>query len=171
MLAVKVLYPQMARKEVVLKRFLREAETASRLRHPNAVQVEMVEQSGQYVYYAMEYVGGQTLDSVLKLGGPFEEKRALTYMKKIADVLGAAHRMNILHRDIKPANIILTNEGEPKLADLGLAKLLEESEDADSLTMEGQTLGTPHFIAPEQVDAGESMRVPTSTALDVPSSV
>jgi serine/threonine protein kinase len=76
-------------------------------------------------------------------------------MKKIADVLGAAHRMNILHRDIKPANIILTNEGEPKLADLGLAKLLEESEDADSLTMEGQTLGTPHFIAPEQVDAGE----------------
>jgi serine/threonine-protein kinase len=152
--ALKVLYPAMAARDVVMKRFLREAETAARIRHPNVVTVEEVERTGKYTYYAMEFVGGPTLDRVLKTRGPLDEKTGLRWMAKVADALGAAHRLGIVHRDIKPANIILTTDGQPKLADLGLAKLLEPDEDAEALTMDGQTVGTPHFIAPEQVDAG-----------------
>ncbi|MCZ7645211.1 MAG: serine/threonine protein kinase [Planctomycetota bacterium] len=160
--AVKVLYPHVAENPQLIERFQREARASARLNHPHIVQgiaVGQDEASG-FWYFAMEYVDGATLWEILHQTGPLEERRALELARDIAKALECAHKNGIVHRDIKPDNILITREGQPKLADLGLAKLL--ADEAAAATQSGVAVGTPHYMAPEQV-AGETKRIDTRT--------
>lgn len=151
--ALKILPPDLAKDKAFVQRFLREARSAGKCHHPNLIPVDDVGQVKNYYYYAMEFVAGRDLKEVLKQDGPLDEATAIEYMIKIAGALRAAHSSGIVHRDVKPDNIMLTEQGEPKLADLGLAKPM--SGDAD-VTMGGQAVGTPHYMAPEQVRGEEA---------------
>jgi tetratricopeptide (TPR) repeat protein len=135
-----------------ISRFLREAETAKRLRtHPNIITVYDIGQEGQDHYIAMELVpGGRTLQRVT--GGNLSVKAVLDYAVPIAQALAYAHQEGILHRDIKPANILINEFNQPLLADFGLAKAM----DAPHLTMTGAVLGTPRYMSPEQCGLGDA---------------
>jgi eukaryotic-like serine/threonine-protein kinase len=147
--ALKILPPTIAKDKVFIERFQREARATAKLNHPNIVQgidVGKDDASGLW-YFAMEYVEGPSLQKMLKDQKVIPEKRALEIARDIAQALECASHNGFVHRDIKPDNILLTQRGEAKLADLGLAKQI--SDDA-SLTQSGQSVGTPHYMAPEQ---------------------
>ena len=149
--AIKVLDPEVAQaKPEYVKRFVREAKLATRIRHPNLVAVHDAgydEARGIY-YLVMDYVKGDTLRSTIAFGGAQPEKEAVRIILQVADVLVAAQRFGMVHRDLKPENIMLTTEGAVKLLDLGIAKT---SGGIDTLkTMAKSLFGTPAYIPPEQ---------------------
>jgi serine/threonine-protein kinase len=131
------------------ERFLREARIGAGLRHPNIVQVhDMGEQDG-LPYFTMEFVEGG--DMARKLAGmPQPPRQAAALLATLADAVQAAHRSGIVHRDLKPSNILLTLDGTPKICDLGLARRLDGEA---GLTWTGTAVGTPSYMAPEQVEA------------------
>jgi len=151
LVAVKVLRPDLARDAAYVDRFWREGRAAARLHHPNIVlAIDAGEDQGRY-YFVMEYVDGHTVGLLLK-AGPFEERRALEIVLQVARALDYAwSRERIVHRDIKPGNIIITPEGTAKLADLGLAHEVAFEEEEDSFAADGKIVGTPFYIAPEQI--------------------
>jgi serine/threonine protein kinase len=138
-------------------RFLREARSAAQLKHPGIVSLHETGQADDGTFYLVEeFVPGTTLAGALAAGGrvlPFD--RAAELIAAVADALDYAHRHGVIHRDIKPSNILLDAEGQPHLMDFGLAK--REAEEI-SVTQEGQVLGTPAYMSPEQA-RGESRRV------------
>jgi serine/threonine protein kinase len=145
--AVKILSPQMASNEVLLKRFEKEYNTAQKLDHPNIVRALEFGKVNGNPYLVMEYVEGETLGQRVTRLGPMAEKDAIRIVAQVAQGLQRAHKEKLVHRDVKPDNILVTKEGVAKLADLGLVKEVE----ADlNLTRTGRGLGTPHFMAPEQ---------------------
>lgn len=146
--ALKMLSEQCAANPVFVDRFLTEARAAASLNHPNIVQIYEFGESGKAHYLAMELVRGRTLTEELKKVGRFTESRTIALSLTACRTLEAAHRAGIVHRDVKPDNIMFDERGRFKLVDLGLAKNLHEDV---SHTMTGQSLGTPHFIAPEQI--------------------
>jgi tetratricopeptide (TPR) repeat protein len=134
-----------------LRRFEVEARAGARLNHSNIVQVHEVGKVGGCPYLSLEYVDGDDLGS--RLNRVMEHREAAEIVKVVAHAAHAAHEAGIVHRDIKPSNILLTLAGVPKLADFGLAKFLA----ADSgITHTGQTLGTPEYMAPEQVQGSKN---------------
>ena len=145
--AIKVLSPRLSKNEDYVRRFLREAQAAARLNHTNIISAIDVGDTGKYKYFVMEYAEGPTVADLLDRGGAIDEKRAFGIVLQVAQALGHAHQSGFVHRDVKPANIILTPSGTAKLCDLGLAKEIEEG---SGDTQEGQTLGTPDYISPEQ---------------------
>jgi tRNA A-37 threonylcarbamoyl transferase component Bud32 len=148
--ALKILPPSIAQDASFIERFQREARASAKLNHVHIVQgidVGKDEATGLW-YFAMEYVDGPSLLHVLKEQKVIPEERALTIVRDIAKALECAASQGIVHRDIKPDNILLTAEGEPKLADLGLAKQLSSQDPA--VTQSGQSVGTPFYMAPEQ---------------------
>ena len=148
--ALKVLPQRLAKDKEYVARFLREARSAARLNHVKVVKAFDAGEADGYYYLAMEFVDGPSLDDLLKMSGALSEQRALEITRDIAQALEAAHRVGLIHRDVKPANILLTSDGTAKLADLGLAR--ESMVDSDSsLTSVGVALGTPDYMAPEQV--------------------
>jgi serine/threonine protein kinase len=151
--ALKTLAPQFRKDEVLVQRFLKEARAAARLNHPNIVQIYDFGKEGDTYYLAMEYVEGQSLAAMLK-GGPFSENEAITVTRYTCLALSVAHAEGLVHRDIKPDNLMLTNKGQLKLVDLGVAKRVDEDQ---SLTQTGQALGTPHYISPEQIRAAKNI--------------
>jgi serine/threonine protein kinase/WD40 repeat protein len=132
--------------EEYIQRFRVEASAAASLKHPNIVPVhEVGVHQGQH-YLVMDYVGGQTL-AKLSGGQPFPPHRAAAFMKKIAEAVHFAHEHGVLHRDLKPSNVLVDLNDEPHVTDFGLAKRL----DVDSeLTLSGQVIGSPSYMAPEQ---------------------
>ena len=146
--AVKVLAPALARKSDFVERFVREAQASGRLNHPNIVLGIDAGEAGGYYYFAMEFVDGESLKAVLAREGKLPERRALEIAAAMAAALEHACEHRIVHRDIKPGNILLTADGTPKLADLGLAK---EVRTDHSITQAGIPVGTPYYISPEQV--------------------
>jgi hypothetical protein len=152
--ALKILPPRLARNQEFVQRFLREAQSAAQLNHPNIVQAFDAGEADGYHYFAMEFVDGRPLSDFLQAGNPLPEKQALAIARDVALALHYAHESGIIHRDIKPANILLTSQGQPKLADLGLAR--EAASTTSDLTQAGYAIGTPDYISPEQVrgDAG-----------------
>jgi hypothetical protein len=150
LVAVKVLKPSLAGDKAYVERFWHEARAAARLHHPNIVlAINAGEDHGLY-YFAMEYVEGHSVGLLLK-AGPLEERRALEIALQVARALDYAwSQERIVHRDIKPGNIIITPEGTAKLADLGLAHEVALDE-TDEFTAEGKVVGTPFYIAPEQI--------------------
>ncbi len=146
--ALKVLANQYALHTEFVQRFQTEARAAARLNHPNIVQIYDFGETDRSHYLAMELVRGKTLKTELKRVGRFSELQTLDLALVICRTLEVAHRAGIVHRDIKPDNLMFTEQGVFKLVDLGLAKCLH---DDSGNTMTGQSLGTPHFISPEQI--------------------
>ena len=149
--AIKVLDPEVAEEQPeYVKRFVREAKLATKIRHPNLVAVHGAgfdEAKGVY-FLVMDYVKGDTLRSTIAFGGVQDEKEAVRIILQVADVLAAAQRFGMVHRDLKPENIMLTQDGTAKLLDLGVAKI---SGGIDSLKTTAKTVfGTPAYISPEQ---------------------
>jgi serine/threonine protein kinase len=126
-------------------RFFREARAAGRLTHPGIVTVFDVAEHEGTPFLVMEYVAGRTLLSILQSGERMSLDYACDVGVQLAEALDYAHRNGVIHRDIKPANILVTSDGRIKIADFGVAKLIESQ-----LTAKGQLLGTPAYMAPEQ---------------------
>jgi serine/threonine protein kinase len=164
--ALKFLPPQLAREENALDRFLLEARTASALNHPNICTIYAVEkirlENGEHQpFIAMELLEGETLDRRLT-AGPLPLDRLLDWGIQLADALDAAHAKGIIHRDIKPANIFVTQRGQVKVLDFGLAKLSRPEMEMETigatqdtpgplqLTSPGSTVGTISYMSPEQ---------------------
>ncbi|MCY3023449.1 MAG: serine/threonine-protein kinase, partial [Planctomycetota bacterium] len=147
--ALKVLPPSLAKQPTFIERFMREARASARLSHPNIVGGIDVGQDGGVYYFAMEYVDGSSAKDLVEKG-KLGETQVLKIGKAVAQALAHAHEHGILHRDIKPDNILIDKNGTPKLCDLGLARLDSQTEGEKALTQEGMTLGTPHYISPEQ---------------------
>ena len=149
--AVKVLDPAVAEAQPeYVKRFVREAKLATKIRHPNLVAVhDAGYDAAKGVYFlVMDYVKGDTLRDVIAFGGAQPEREAVRIILQVADVLAAAQCFGMVHRDLKPENIMLTKEGVVKLLDLGVAKV---SGGLDSLkTQTNAVFGTPAYISPEQ---------------------
>ena len=150
--AIKVILPGFEQSEKFLKRFEREAQALARLVHPNIVRVLDYGQHNGLPYLVMEYLSGGTLKQ--KTGQPVPWQKAARLLEPIARALAYAHQMGILHRDIKPSNILITHSGEPMLSDFGLAKLLEVQDGLD-LTGSTNVIGTPAYMAPEQMTGGK----------------
>ena len=149
--AVKVLKPALAGDATYLRRFEREAQAAAALVHANIVQIYEVGHAGDLHYIAQEYVEGLNLRDWLARHGPPDLPHALSIMCQTAAALAKAGEQGIVHRDIKPENILLTREGEVKVADFGLAHFTADTE-AAHLTQAGMTMGTPLYMSPEQVE-------------------
>ena len=147
------------------RRFILEAKSASALNHPNIVHIYDIGESDGELFIAMEHVAGRSLDQVIGRNG-LRPNEALKYAVQIADALAMAHTAGIIHRDLKPSNVMVTEDGLAKVLDFGLAKLTEphvsEQQDLnagrtlgapDTLhTAEGQILGTPAYMSPEQAE-------------------
>jgi serine/threonine protein kinase/WD40 repeat protein len=129
-------------------RLRHEAQALSRLNHPNIVQVIDVMETPQGLFIVLEYVDGESL-SRRQRGLPLPPKEAAVMARTIAQALAVVHRQELLHRDIKPANLLITRTGELKISDFGLAK---EAGSAGELTMTGEILGSPGYMAPEQAE-------------------
>lgn len=142
------------------RRFQLEARAAARLKHPHIVSVHEVGERDGHPYLVMEYVDGPSLKSVLK-EGPFPPRKAARLIYHVADAVAEAHQQQIVHRDLKPSNILIDRQGLPRVTDFGLAKILNEQ--SDDLTMSGQVIGTPSYMAPEQADS----RLPITPSTDI----
>jgi tRNA A-37 threonylcarbamoyl transferase component Bud32 len=151
LVALKIL-PQTAHADPAFaERFTREARAMARLSHPNIVTVhDFGEVNGLY-YLIMEFVEGPNLRQVLQ-ASKLAPDEALKVVPQICDALQYAHEQGIVHRDVKPENILFDKRGQVKIADFGLAKLLGRDGKAFTLTGTQQVMGTPHYMAPEQVD-------------------
>ncbi len=145
--ALKVLSAALARNPLMLKRFEREFELASALDHPNIVRALHHGCSSGTPYLVMELVPGESVGARLEREGPLPEAEAVGIVLQACEGLRYAHERGLIHRDVKPDNILVTPDGQVKLADLGLSKQLDAEAD---LTRTGGGLGTPHFMAPEQ---------------------
>jgi TolB-like protein len=148
--AVKFLPPHLMDSPELKQRFLIEAQAAAALSHPNICVIHEVGESEERPYIAMEYVEGETLRDKIKKG-PLKVEEALDLAIQIAAGLGESHRKGIIHRDIKSANIMVTEKGQAKVMDFGLAKLRGGS----SLTRSQTTLGTVAYMSPEQARGNE----------------
>lgn len=147
--ALKVIGERVAGDPQFLERFLREARTLARLSHPSIVALHEFGHAGGRPYVLMEYVEGCNLRQVLQKG-LLRPEQALAIVPPVCAALQYAHEQGVVHRDIKPENILLDREGRPKIADFGLARLVSES-GGETLTRSGMAMGTPHYMAPEQV--------------------
>jgi serine/threonine-protein kinase len=145
--ALKTLSPEFAKRPDFVERFLRECRSMARLQHPNVVQVYAAESKQGAHYAAIEYIDGRSMQSWLNDLGRLEIGDALHVVLVCADALKHAHAQNMIHRDIKPDNILVTSRGVVKVADFGLAKVVDED---TSLTQSGTGMGTPLYMAPEQ---------------------
>ena len=143
--AVKLLSPDAD--AVTRQRFVREARTAAKLHHPNAVAVYDTGESDGQPYLVMELVRGQTLADLIERHGQLEIDEVVAITAGVLQGLEAAHRAGMVHRDVKPGNVLLPDEGGVKLSDFGIAKALDD-ESAD-VTMAGVLMGTPTYLAPE----------------------
>ena len=148
--ALKLLPPDRARAPGLRQSFLREARIAARLAHPNIEPIHAVEEIGEFVFYAMRYVAGETLGERLRRVHRLAPHDAARVLRDTAYALAYAHAQGVIHRDIKPDNILLEADGNRAvLTDFGIARLVD-SPDASG----GRVVGTPEYVAPEQA-AGE----------------
>ena len=150
--AVKMLRPDMARDVNFRERFRREAQNSGKLNHPNIVAVfdtgEKDVDGMMVPYIVMEYVQGRTLRDIVREDGPLPVGEAARVLKPVADALQSSHEAGIIHRDIKPANIMLTNTGQVKVMDFGIARALDDSTSA--MTQTSAVIGTAQYLSPEQ---------------------
>ena len=147
--ALKVMSPALIASERARQRFFREARSAAGINHPNVVTIHAVDEQQGVPFLVMEYVEGQTLDQFIRCEKSLDTNDVIRIGTQIASGLAAAHAQGVIHRDIKPANILLEDGVQRvKLTDFGLARLLVDNSD---LTSQGDVLGTPAYMAPEQV--------------------
>ncbi len=150
--AVKVLRGDLADDEKFVRRFQREANSASSLRHPNIVEMyDVGEDNGKY-FIVMEYVNGKTLKSLIKKRGALNLTEAIDIMLQLASGIACAHDSYIIHRDIKPQNVLILEDGRVKITDFGIAMALNSNE----LTQTNSVMGSVHYLPPEQASGAGS---------------
>jgi tRNA A-37 threonylcarbamoyl transferase component Bud32 len=150
--ALKVLAPRLAKSPEFAERFTREARALAALSHPNIVQIHDYGREGELCFLVMEHVSGTSLRRILSTQR-LSPETALRYVPQICDALEYAHANGVIHRDIKPENILIDERGNLKIADFGLAKMADPGRsDAAHATATGQVMGTPHYMAPEQIE-------------------
>ena len=149
--AIKVMNESIARQEDLRKRFLHEAQAAASLQHPNVVSIYDLGEVDGHMFIAMEFVDGVDLEKLLELGQPLSLQAKLDIIIDVLTGLTFAHKRGIVHRDIKPANIRVTEDGRAKIMDFGVAHLA-----SSSMTSTGSFLGTPSYMAPEQITEGKT---------------
>jgi predicted Ser/Thr protein kinase len=150
-IALKVIPPDAAKDPAFAERFARESRAMARLNHPNIVTVYDSGQEGELYWLMMEYVDGVNLRHTLR-AGHLTPREALAIVPQVCDALQYAHDQGVVHRDIKPENVLLDRTGRVKIADFGLAKLLGKGPDDFTLTRTQQVMGTPRYMAPEQIE-------------------
>lgn len=152
LVALKILPPQVGRDPAFAERFEREARSMAMLNHPHIVTVYDFGQTEEGLYYfTMEFVDGTDLRHVIQAGS-IEPSEALAIVPQICEALQYAHEEGLVHRDIKPENILMDKKGHIKIADFGLARLLDQPGMGLTLTQPHQRMGTPHYMAPEQIE-------------------
>src|SRR5213592_1894162 len=145
--AIKLLPPGMARDGTLRERFLREARTAAKLSHPHIIPIFTVDEVGDFVFFAMAYVDGETLTERVRRRGPLPPSEAARVLREVAWALAYAHSQGLVHRDVKADNIMLeTATGRALVADFGIAGLVRDA----AAVAGGEVIGTPEFMSPEQ---------------------
>jgi serine/threonine-protein kinase len=148
--AIKLLPPELAFRSEIRSRFLREAETAAQLSHPNIVPIYSVDERDGLVYFAMACIDGDNLAKLLHERGRFDVDETRRILREVADALAYAHGRGVVHRDIKPDNIILDRDNRrPMVTDFGIARAVTDGADS-RLTATGMAIGTPAYMSPEQ---------------------
>ncbi len=148
--AIKVLPPDLAINATLRERFVREARLAASLSHPNIVHVHAVLEQGEFLAIVMQYVDGETLSQRVARSGPYDAADTARLLQDTAWALGYAHARGIVHRDVKPDNLLIERgTGRPMILDFGIAR----TDRAEGLTEVGQSIGTPHYMSPEQAAA------------------
>src|SRR5689334_10654026 len=144
--ALKALFPEYAREPSFVERFRREAQAAANLNHPNIVAIyDWGQETGTY-FIVMEYVEGRSLRDVIRTDGPIDPAQAAEITAEIASALAFAHRGGVVHRDVKPGNVLITQTGNVKVTDFGIAR----AGTSDGLTQTGSVMGTATYFSPEQ---------------------
>ena len=144
--AIKLLPPSKASDPKLRERFLREARTAAKLSHPNIIPIHAVEEIGEFVFFAMAYIEGETLTERERRGGPLGPSHGSRLLRDVAWALAYAHTQGVIHRDVKPDNILLENTGRVLVADFGIAGVVAGAAGLNT----GEIIGTPEFMSPEQ---------------------
>lgn len=149
--AVKILRLDFANDEEFIRRFHREAQSATSLAHPNIVNIYDVGEEEQSIYYiVMEYVEGKTLKQYIQQNSPIPVDKALSIMRQLTSAISHAHQNHIIHRDIKPDNILIDKHDNVKITDFGIAMALS----ATSITQTNSVIGSVHYLSPEQARGG-----------------
>jgi serine/threonine protein kinase len=157
--AIKIAHKVERRKSEIAKRFQREALAPAQIGHPNVADVTDcgTTEAGEF-FFVMEFIDGVSLDTVIRRNGQIGIERALAIGTQICRALDAAHRAGIIHRDLKPSNVMLVRSQDQeelvKVLDFGVAKFLHDTGDTANLTLTGATVGTPKYMAPEQIRGG-----------------
>ncbi len=146
--AIKTIHPgvmQYGMAEELTERFLREIRAVGNLRHPNIVAIYDTDEDNGMPFYVMEYVEGRELSGLLRNNVRFTQAQVMQIGRQLLEAIAYTHRKGIIHRDIKPANVFITDDGDVKVTDFGIARV----ENSD-LTQAGTSLGTPSYMSPEQ---------------------
>jgi serine/threonine protein kinase len=153
-LAAKVLRSDIAQEPMFLERFKREARVLETLQHPHIVRYYDIVESGDIVFILTDFIDGRTLQTELKRqGGPMNPQDSLTILTPLAAALHYAHREGVIHRDLKPSNILIDDNDNLYVMDFGIARILSDS---STMTVDTtSTVGTPHYMSPEQIMVGE----------------
>ena len=144
--AIKLLPPSKRSDPKLRERFLREARTAAKLSHPNVIPIHAVEEIGEFVFFAMAYIEGETLTERVRRRGPLAPSDGSRVLRDVAWALAYAHTQGVIHRDVKPDNILLENTGRVLVADFGIAGVVAGAGGLNT----GEVIGTPEFMSPEQ---------------------
>jgi hypothetical protein len=144
--AIKTMLPELTARHDMVARFKREAQMAAGLSHPHIVQIHSVKQTNRLVYFVMKFIEGRDLVSIIGEQGALDLDMTRLVLQQAASALSFAHHRGVVHRDVKPANIMIDENGWAVVTDFGIAKV----DDGNNLTATGTTVGTPHYMAPEQ---------------------
>ena len=146
--AIKVLFPDLAGDPAFVERFRREAQAAANLNHPNIVSIFDWGQQDDTYFIVMEFIDGRSLADLIRTQGVLDADRAAEITSDVAAALGFAHRSGVIHRDVKPGNVLITSDGQVKVADFGIATVLSDTN--TDLTRAGTVMGTATYFSPEQ---------------------
>lgn len=156
--AIKLLPPELSFRREIRTRFLREAETAAQLSHPNIVPIYSVDEVGNLVFFVMACIDGDNLAKQLQKRGPLPIDDVRRWLTEVGDALAFAHSRGVIHRDIKPDNILIDGiDGRALVTDFGIARAADSDSDSPRLTATGMAIGTPAYMSPEQASGDRDL--------------
>jgi len=151
-LALKVIHPEIAVDERIIKRFGNELKMARKISHKNVCRMYHLEEDEGIHYITMEFIRGESLKDMIGMMGQLSPGQALSVVKQVCEGLAEAHKLGVVHRDLKPSNIMIDREGNARIMDFGIARSLK----AKGITRTGTMIGTPEYMSPEQVEGLET---------------